>query len=195
MFFVLFYVFTAVLRCGAAKTSQAPRPASKEEGEASSKASTTTTTYSQELVFGYENKKGGRLHWCDVKLTPSRRIEDVVIFARTGTDPNAAVGKHSLSPKKQTGPQKYTRIEIPDSIEKDAGQVYSFKFNFNAQEFIFSESWAYNPDKDEFSLVSGISKPFYKRGSVIAGISIGVILLLLGALYAIRSMRKSKATL
>lgn len=124
-----------------------------------------TSSYTQQLVFGKDNKNGHTLHYCDVKLTPTRTVTGVTIFLKTdGKD--AAVPKCTVTPTESPSSKGYFRIEIPDIIEKD-GSVYNFQFAFNDVDVIFSETWAYDLAKKQFSLTSAIKRKFYQSKTFI----------------------------
>lgn len=182
MFTHLFFL-QWILWAGAAKSAAA---LSKKEAKVSN--------YAQQLVFGSDRTDRGKKHWCDVKLTPSRTVQLVVIYVKTGKK-DGAVPTREVIPRKSKTLLSGFRVEIPGDLAKENIQ-YTFQFQFDNDDHIFSEAWAYDPERGEFCLISAIKKSFLKStaGMVIIGATVA-LLSIVGMYFMLRACRKSKATM
>lgn len=148
----------------------------------------------QQLVFGVGNKKDGSLfHYCDILLTPTGTITSAIIFLKTGGEDNA-VPKCPVQPESSPSSPGFTRLKIPDSLDKDG--VYSFHITCSDGRVLDTETWRYDPKSRQFSHASAIKTPIWatKVGKIIL-ISCGVVLLFAMSYILYRVFRKNKAAL
>ncbi len=144
--------------------------------------------YTQQLLFGSSRENNIKYHWCDIKLTPETVIIGATLFLKSNSGKkDAATPQSSLIPKKSPQTLRAYRIIIPNKIDKNPSKLYTFNLLLINNEELFSESFFYNKDLQEFSLVSaGRMSIFSAKKIIYASLGLLCFIVLFILLYFVK---------